>query len=113
MTEKESTVREGDQFLCNISLRLLFTCFSTRSKRVNEEIYLVILSRRKTSSYAIFHIGYNTKSKGVNEEIILCFTVHEEDQFLCKISGSFFASFTCFYMVVACIIMNIVRTIMS
>ena len=44
---------------------------------------LVILSRRKTNFYAIFHSGYglhfNTKSKRFNEEIILRNTVQEED----------------------------------
>ena len=43
-----------------------------------------------------------TEVKGLTNEIILCFTVQEEDRFLCKISGSLFA---CFYMVVACITM--------
>ena len=66
--------------------------------------------------YAIFHSGslftcfgyglhYNTRSKRVNQEIMLQFIIQEEDQFLCKISGSLFTSFTCFYMVVACIVM--------
>ena len=45
---------------------------------------LVILSRRKTSFYAIFYCfllfhGYNTISKRFNEEIILHYTVQEED----------------------------------
>ena len=46
----------------------------------------------------------------VNEEIILRFTVQEEHQFLCKISGSLFTSFTCFYIVVVCIVRAISQT---
>ena len=57
-----------------------------------------------------YGLNYNTRSKRVNKQIILWFTVQEEDQFLCKISGSLFTSFiTCFYMVVACIIMDYIR----
>ena len=40
------------------------------------------------------------------KELMKKFTVQEEDQFLCKISGSLFTSFTCSYMVVACITMS-------
>ena len=53
-----------------------------------------ILSKRKICNISlrfIIHIilhgyglHYNTRSKRVNEKIILCFTVQEEDQFLCK-----------------------------
>ena len=83
-------------------------------QRFNDEI---ILSRRKIRNISlrfIVHINlhgyglhYYTRSKRFNEEIILCFTVQEEDQFLYKISGSLCSHclYTCFYMVVACIIM--------
>ena len=50
-------------------------------KGLTKKLYLVILSRRKTSFYAIFHSGslflafpwhYNTRSKRFSEEIIYC-----------------------------------------
>ena len=70
-------------------------------KGLTKKLYLLILSRRKTSFYAIFIVyngyglHYNTRSKRVNEEIVLRFTVHEEDQFLCKLSGSLFLLHCC------------------
>ena len=56
LRKKVYTVQEGDQFLCNISLRF------------------------------IVHIVYLSLRKGVNKEIIPCYTAQEEDQLPCNIS---------------------------
>ena len=79
-------------------------------KGLMKKLY-VILSRRKTCFYAIYHSGLfftwlwaALRNRRVNKEIIFCFTVQEEDQFLCKISYSLFTSFACFYVVMACIL---------
>ena len=55
-------------------------------KGLRKKLYFVVLSRRATSFYAIFHLGslftLFTCFLRVNEEIIPRYTVQEEDQFL-------------------------------
>ena len=61
------TVQKEDQFLCNISLRLIVHIvflflhgygmhYNTRSKRFTKKLYLVLLSRKKTSFCAKFQV---------------------------------------------------------
>ena len=77
------TVQDGDQFLCNISLRFIVhvVYYNTRSKRVNKEVipvqeedqFLCNISLRFIVHivYLFLHgygLHYNTRSKRVNEE---------------------------------------------
>ena len=82
------------QYFTQVDRSLLFHGYGLHYNiRFNDD---VILSRRKICNnslrfivHIILHgygLQYNTRSIRVNEEIKLCFTVCEEDQFLCKIS---------------------------
>ena len=99
----------------SLFFRVMDSIIIQEVKVLTKKSYFIILSRRKIRNVSLrfivriilhsYGLHYNTRTKRVNDEIVLCFTVQEEDQFLCKISGSLFTLFTCFYMVVACIIM--------
>ena len=87
------------QYFTQVDCSLLFHGYGLHynTKGLMKKLYFVILSRRKICNNSLrfivhiishgYGLQYNTRSKRVNEEIILCFTVYEEDQFLCKISG--------------------------
>ena len=80
-------VKEEDQFLCNISLRLIVPCFSMvmdcniiqEVKGLTKKLYFIVLSRRKICNISLrlivhlilhgYMLQYNTRSKRITKKL--------------------------------------------